>query len=262
MPLLGYVPEAVLGQSVAAGKTKARGTMSEDDLEGFRVLRTNIEFLDVDHPPKVLLVTSALPEEGKSTLASGLAAAYAVGGKRTLVVECDLRRPTFAARMGINATPGLSDYLVNRAEPREVLQSIAPPAGSSNGSEPSAVTTAVPFVAITAGSPAPHPAELLRSQRCRDFLAQVREAYDVVILDTCPLLSVADTLELLPCADAVVVCIRASKTTRDQARAAKGALSHFGSRPAGLVLTGTRVGDDAGYQGYYSYGYVYGSSGR
>jgi Mrp family chromosome partitioning ATPase len=161
--------------------------------------------------------------------------------------------------MGINAAPGLCDYLVSRAEPREVLQSIAPPGGSSNGSDATAVTTAIPFVAISAGSPSPHSAELLRSQRCREFLGQVRDAYDIVILDTCPLLSVADTLEQLSSADAVVLCVRASKTTRDQARAASAALSHFPSRPAGVVLTGSRVGDDSGYQGYYSYGYVYGS---
>jgi capsular exopolysaccharide synthesis family protein len=236
--------------------------LSEDDLEGFRVLRTNIEFLDVDNPPKVLLVTSALPQEGKSTVATGLAAAYAVAGKRTLVVECDLRRPTLATRTGISATPGLSDYLVGRAEPQQVLQSIAPPSGPANGNEASTMTAAVPFVAITAGSPSPQPAELLRSKRCSEFLAQVRDAYDVVLLDTCPLLSVADTLELLPAADAVIICVRASKTTRDQAKAAKAALAHFPTRPSGVVLTGARSHDAGAYPGYYSYGYVYGSTRR
>jgi Mrp family chromosome partitioning ATPase len=236
--------------------------MSEDDLEGFRVLRTNVEFLDVDHPPKVILVTSSLPEEGKSTVSAALAATYAIAGKRTLIVEGDLRRPTLAARTGIKPAPGLSDYLVGRAQPAEVLQSIAPAGGPANGDRPADAAAAVPYVVITAGSPAPQPAELLRSQRCRDFFAQVREAYDIVIVDTCPLLSVADTLELLPVADAVVLCVRASKTTRDQAKAAKNAMAHFPDRPTGVVLTGVRARDDASYHGYYSYGYVYGSTGR
>jgi non-specific protein-tyrosine kinase len=181
-----------------------------------------------------------------------------MGGKRTLIVEGDLRRPTLAERTGIKATPGLSDYLVGRAEPAEILQTIAPPSAGANGNQAVAGTTAVPFVVITAGTPSPQPAELLRSKRCAEFFAQVRDAYDVVIVDSCPLLSVADTLELLPLADAVVMCVRASKTTRDQARAATAAMAHFPDRPTGAVITGVRARDQASYLGYYSYGYVYG----
>ena len=255
LPLLGYVQEAVLGRTLTSGKD----SLSDDELEGFRVLRTNIEFLDVDQPPKVLLVTSSLPQEGKSTISSALAAAYSIAGKRTLLVEGDLRRPTLAGRLGIKSSPGLTDYLVGHATPAEVLQTIAPPATSTNGARPAGVTEPVPFVAIVAGSPAPQPAELLRSKRCMDFLKQVRDAYDVVIVDSCPLLSVVDTLELLPAADAVIVCVRASKTTRDHARAAKAAMSHLPERPTGVVVTGVRPRDDAYNYGYYSYGYVYGA---
>lgn len=259
LPLVGYVPETVLGHSIAPD---AEGlTMSLAQLEGFRVLRTNIEFLDVDNTPQVLLVTSALPEEGKSTVSAALAAAYALAGKSTLLVESDLRRPTLAQRTGLNPSPGLSDYLVGHAEPREVLQPIAPLVESStNGSRPADAASSVPVVALTAGTPTPQPAELLRSKRCKEFFSQVRAAYDVIIIDTCPLLSVSDTLELLPLADAVVVCVRASKTTRDQAQAAKNTLAHFPERPTGVVLTGVRATDEASYQGYYSYGYVYGSA--
>jgi receptor protein-tyrosine kinase len=258
LPLLGYVPEEVLGHSLSS--VNGRKTLTEQQLEGFRILRTNIEFLDVDHPPKLILVTSSLPEEGKSTVSSALGAAYAATGKRTLVVECDLRRPTLADRLGIRETPGLSDYLVGHATPPEVIQTIALGNQVANGNQPAGAAASVPLVAIAAGSPAPQPAELLRSKRCKDFFAQVKEVYDVVIVDTCPLLSVVDTLELLPIADAVVVCVRASQTTRDQARAAKAALSHFPDRPTGVVVTGVRARDEAGYAGYYSYGYVYGAS--
>ncbi len=259
LPLVGFVPEAVLGHSIAPGSTQP--AMSPEQLEGFRVLRTNVEFLDVDNTPKVLLVTSALPEEGKSTVSAGLAAAYAVAGKHTLLVESDLRRPSLARRTDLEPGPGLSDYLVGHADPQEVLQQIAPLIASpENGDRPSDSAASAPVVAIAAGSQTPQPAELLRSKRCQEFFAEVRGVYDVVIIDTCPLLSVVDTLELLPLADAVVLCVRASKTTRDQAQAAKSALAHFPDRPTGVVLTGVRATDEASYYGYYSYGYVYGAA--
>ena len=262
LPLLAYVPETVLGSSLTDNDKRGGKTLSGEELEGFRVLRTNVEFLDVDNPPKVILVTSALPEEGKSTVSSALAATCAVAGQRTLLVECDLRRPTLAGRLGVNPAPGLSDYLAGKATPAQVLQTISVAAdGSPNGDQPAAegTMTTVPLVSIVAGSPAPRPAELLRSNRCREFFDQVRPVYDVIVVDSCPLLSVADTLELLPLVDAVIVCVRASKTTRDQARAAKAALSHFPDRPTGVVVTGVRASDQDPAYGYYSYGYVYGS---
>lgn len=252
LPLLGYVPEDVLGQTLSSENGKR--TLSDQELEGFRILRTNIEFLDVDRPPKTILVTSALPSEGKSTVSSALAAAYTSAGKKTILVECDLRRPTMAKRLAIRETPGLTDYLVGRAAPSEVIQTIA----LGEAEDATVATARLPLVAITSGTAAPQPAELLRSQRCKDFFKQIAEVYDVVIVDTCPLLSVVDTLELLPLADAIVVCVRASQTTRDQARAAKAAISHFPERPTGVVVTGIRARDEAGYAGYYSYGYVYG----
>lgn len=256
LPLLGHVPESVLGRALGDGK--GRKVLTEDEIEGFRVLRKNIECLDVDAPPKVLLITSALAQEGKSTIATALATAWSLAGQRTLLVECDLRRPTLAARLGIKPEPGLTDYLVGEASPAEVLQTLAPPAAPINGDRPADGAEAASFAVIVAGSRARQPAELLRSARCQSFFDEVKEAYDVVIVDSCPLLSVADTLELLPLSDAVVICVRASKTTRDQASAAKAALSHFPQRPAGLVLTGMRSRNDAAAYGFYSYGSVYG----
>ena len=260
LPLVGFVREELLGRSVVGNGRKA---LSGDELEAFRILRTNVDFLDIDHPPKLVLVTSALPEEGKSTVSAALASAYVTAGKRTLLVECDLRRPTLAARLGLEAKPGITDYLAGAATSADVLQTVelAPPP-ASNGSQAQLPAGLARLVCITAGTPSPQPAEALRSKRFKEFLTQVTEVYDTVILDSAPLLSVVDTLELLPPANAILVCIRASHTTRDQARAAKSALDHFPARPTGVVVTGLRARDEADAYGYYSYGYVYGSDHR
>jgi len=251
MPILGHLRAEVLGRTLMS--SNGRPALNEADFEGFRILRTNLDFLDVDSPLRSVVITSPLPEEGKSTVAVSLACAYAMAGKRVLLVECDLRRPTLAKRLGIDSQPGITDYLLGQAEPKQVVRTVPVAAA---GSEPSAEPGRVPMIAcITAGRPSPRPAELLGSKRFNGFLDQVSQTYDKVILDATPLLSVVDALELLPQVDGVVMCVRAQRTTRDQARAARSALEHFPDRPRGVVVTGVRPGDEADY-GYYSYAYA------
>jgi capsular exopolysaccharide synthesis family protein len=247
MPLLGHIRRDVLARTLVTENGRKR--LTEADLEGFRVLRTNLDFLDVDAPVKTVLVTSPLPAEGKSTVATSLASAYVLAGKRTLLVECDLRRPTMAKRLGCEPGPGLSDYLVGQATPSEVVQKVPLTADPENAAG------APTLVAITAGSPTPRPAELLASKRFGAFLEQVRDAYDVVVLDATPLLSVGDALQIVPRVDGVVLCVRAEQTTREQARAARQALEHFPDRPIGVVVTGVKPGHELDY-GYYSYAYA------
>jgi Mrp family chromosome partitioning ATPase len=110
------------------------------------------------------------------------------------------------------------------------------------------------LVFISAGTQTKHPVEVLRSEALITMLGEVSEAYDLVVIDTPPLLSVVDTLELLPHVDSAVVCVRVLKTTRQQAGAGRAALKRLPARPTGLVVTGTRRSTDAeyGYYGYYS----------
>ncbi|MEX2196005.1 MAG: polysaccharide biosynthesis tyrosine autokinase [Thermoleophilaceae bacterium] len=263
LPLVGHIGDDAMGTAGAASRNGHR-KMSPADLESFRILRKNLEFLDIDRTLRTIAVTSALPEEGKSTVAASLAGTFAQGGKRTLLVECDLRRPALAERLGLQRTPGLTDYLTEQVSPQEVLQGVPVTTGETNGNGAAApMPGAEELVCITAGSPVPRPADILASKRFRDFLKEVSEAYDVVVLDTSPLLSVSDTLELIPNVDGVVLCIRAGRTRRDEAKAAKEALDHLPDRPTGLVVTGIKPGDEADY-GYYSSSYAYGptDSGR
>jgi Mrp family chromosome partitioning ATPase/capsular polysaccharide biosynthesis protein len=252
LPVIGRVPDDALGE---VGFANGSADDAEGHLEAFRVLRANLEFLQADNPMRTVLVTSGLPEEGKSTVAMALAGAAAVAGKRTLLVECDLRRPCFADRLGLDPEPGLTDYLVGQAEPADVLQvvKLISPSSVNGDQEPMRTEGAeeqANLVCITAGSAAPLPAELLGSDRFSSFLSKVSTAYDLVVLDTSPILSVVDALELVPQVDALVVCVRLARTTREEARAAREALAHVPGRPTGVVVTGVRP-DDESYYGYH-----------
>jgi len=213
------------------------------------------EFLQADNPMRTVLITSGAPEEGKSTVAMALAGAVALAGKRTLLVECDLRRPCFADRLGLNRDPGLTDYLVGRAEPADVLQvvKLISPSTVNGDKEATPAKEGVEeatLVCITAGSQAPLPAELLGSDRFSSFLSKVSSAYDLVVLDTSPILSVVDALEVVPQVDGLVVCVRLARTTREEARATREALAHLPGRPTGVVVTGVSP-DDESYYGYH-----------
>ena len=241
LPLVGHVRSDTLG--LAGMGRNGDGFVSEDDLEAFRILRTNVDFLARDQHLSSIIVTSALPEEGKSTVAAWYAYASAVAGRRTVLVECDFRRPVLANRFGVEPAPGLADYLAGDAKPGEVLRSVP-----VHGREAVDVLPLIP-----AGRNAFQPAEMIGSKRFTKFADQIGRAYDLVVYDSAPLLPVGDTLELLPVAGGVLLCVRLGQTTHEQAQAAKAAMSHLADKPTGLVVTGLEVGSDDDYYGYYSY---------
>lgn len=256
-PTLGYVRAQGMGRIAQPASTREPATSV--DVEAFRILRRNLQFLDVASPPRSVLVTSAIPEAGKTTVAGSLAFALASAGLRTLLVDCDLHRPSLDARLGIQQSPGIADFLAGEATPQQILRPIqldgaltrngaSANGTASNGHRPL-------LVAIPAGSARSNSAELLSSPRFEDFLRQVAEIYDAVVIDSSPLLPVADTLEILPHVDAVVVCARESRTTREEAHAVNTVLARFPQLPAGLVVTGIKPsrGDDPAYAYSYSY---------
>lgn len=241
-PLLGLLSDDGLGGVPLTGVDGR--VMPAPDVEAARIIRTNLQYLDIDNAPKVVAVTSALPAEGKSTVAGALAISSALTGRLTLLIECDLRRPSLSERLGVNRSPGLTDYLAGNATPEEILQ--VRPLQDDGGAA---------LVCIAAGSPVPRPAELLGSRMFQQLIEELRDSYDLVVLDTSPMLPVVDTLALLPHVDAIAICARSDQTTREQARALRTALSNLPPRPTGLVVTGVRRNTDQTYS-YYSYAYA------
>jgi Mrp family chromosome partitioning ATPase len=258
--VVGRVREEALGHSPNAGEPDR--VVDPADWEQFRILQRNLEFLGSNGGPRTIAVTSAIPEEGKTTVACFVAFASAATGKRTLLIECDLRRPVLAERLGIRSSPGLTDFASGQASPEELLQVVTfQDVMVRNGTgikqpqvmEPEGVRPYMhQLVCVTAGSSTDHPVEVLGSGPVRQMLEDVRHAYDVVILDTPPLLVVVDTLEVIEKAEAIVVCGRTAKLTRAQARAGKEALRHLSERPIALVVTGIKPSRDSGYS-YYGY---------
>ena len=253
VPVLSRVSETALGYAGLVGN--GLPPMLANDFEPFRVLRMNLRALRSERPPQSIAVTSSLPEEGKSTVSMALASAATIAGQRVLLVECDLRRPSFARRLGIRREPGLTDYLIGEATPQQILQSVdlSHPTGTNGGAPARAPESAGVLTCIAAGRYVVNPAELLVSERFSDFVSKVEQTYDLVVFDTSPLLSVVDPLELMAHVDALLYCVRAQRTTRDQVRAGRAALANLPELPTGAVLTGLRRGGPDSYDYYYGY---------
>lgn len=251
--VLSRVPESAMGYPGLAVHREKGEVMKEADFEAFRVLRTNLAYLTGGSVLRSILVTSGMPEEGKSTVSMGLASAAASAGQRVLLVECDFRKPTFARRLGVEPDVGLADYLRGTAGPRDVVSTVElrPPA-EPNGRRRQSVEAAR-LACVPAGSNAADTVELFDSERFRDFLGTVGRAYDLVVVDSSPLLAVVDPLRVAPHVDAVLLCVRVMSSTRDQARAVRSALENLPDRPTGAVVTGLSRGGPDSYEYYYGY---------
>lgn len=250
---LGLPMLAEIGDK-ALGKTPFLNGTADDDharlaIASFGILRRNVELLHLEEAPRVVAVTSAAPEEGKTTVAVSLACAFASVGRRTLLLEADLRRPALAERLGLPATPGLCDFLAGSASPKDIVRVVNVPTPGHDGLGPQATA---PLAVILAGQIATDPDELLASDRMRDSIGEMSAAYEAVVVDTSPVLPVADTLEILPLADAFLVCVRPGRSRRIEVAALCRTLGRLPDRPAGGVLTGVTRREHLTSE-YYSY---------
>lgn len=203
--------------------------------EALRVLRTNLQFMNVDNPPRMIVVTSALPGEGKSTVAANLAMTLAAAGSPVALVDGDLRRPTVAKTMGLLSGAGLTDVLAGRAELRDVAQR---------------TPDAPNLVVLTAGTIPPNPSEVLGSERMKTLLRDLA-ARATVIIDAPPLLAVTDAAVLTHQADGALLVTTVGRTTYDLVEKALGALEKVRGHILGLVLNRAPMsGADAGVYAY------------
>jgi non-specific protein-tyrosine kinase len=235
MAVLGLVPfDKRTPRSPIAFRSDPHSARSE----AYRQLRTNLQFVDVDNPPRIIAVTSAIPGEGKTTTAINLAAALAEAGARVCLVEADLRRPSVAKVLGLVGDVGFTTVVIGKAPVETVLQN----AGRN-------------LAVLTSGPIPPNPSELLISQHARQVISELARNVDFTIIDTPPLLPVTDGAELASMADATLLVHRASKTTRDQAMRSIQALDKVGKRPVGVILNMITRGAgkyDSEYAYYYS----------
>jgi capsular exopolysaccharide synthesis family protein len=194
-------------------------------------------------PPQAILITGPGPGEGKSTVVANLAAAFAEVGKRVLVLSCDLHRPTIHMMFGVPNTRGLSDALISKQDGHTIV----------NGQ---GWRTAMPNVRLVPSGRIPEkPGELLSSPLMRQVIAEAREAADVVIIDTAPILAASDASHLFPLVDAVVVVGRAGRTTAQSARRSSELLLRLGAPVVGAALNGSTDGVlPRGYHDYYADG--------
>lgn len=203
--------------------------------EAFRTLRTNLEFSSLDKPLRSMVVTSAAPEEGKSTTLANLAVAIAQAGKRVILVDCDLRRPSLHQLFHARATPGFTDMM------RDDALMSNPPVQD---------TTVQNLRLLTSGTIPPNPAELVASRRMSEVIAALQKQADMVLFDAPPVIAVTDAAVLASKVDGVLLVVSAGKTKRDHAKKAKALLDKVNAHVIGTVLTNVK-GEAALYQ-YYS----------
>lgn len=188
--------------------------------EAFRQVRTNLQFLDVDNPPRAMVVTSAVPNEGKTTTALNLAFALGEAGHRVALVEADLRRPRLARYLQLVEDVGMTNVLSRAAELDDVLQ-----------------PTANPAVTVLAAGPHPlNPSELLGSSRLQTLLSTLRSRYDYIVFDAPPLLPVTDAAVLTAHADGAILVARHGHTERDKLARAAENLRSVDGRLLGTIL--------------------------
>lgn len=201
--------------------------------EAFRQLRTNLEFVDVDNPAKIIVITSSVPNEGKSSTAANLAVIFAEAGKSVLLVEGDLRRPRVADYLGLEGAVGLTNVLAGQVDVSEVLQ-----AWGRSG-----------LTVLPSGTVPPNPSELLGSNSMTELLQAMAKQFDYVLIDSPPLLPVTDAAVLAARADGALLIGRHGRTSRQQVVMAAAALRKVDARLLGCVLnmTPTRRSSTYGY---------------
>jgi capsular exopolysaccharide synthesis family protein len=210
--------------------------------EAYRSLRTNVDFLSLEKNVKTICMTSASLMEGKTTTAINLAISFAQMGKRTLLVEADLRKPFLHHAFGIPREPGLTEVIVGSTDWRKCLRTVADlMLGPLGVDRLRAIPNIDKLSLLTSGTPPPNPAEFLNSQRMTDLVARLRGEFDFVIFDTPPILPVTDAAILASKTDGTLIVYRVGKIARSALKRAKSLIEHVRGNVLGVVLTGLKA---------------------
>jgi|SRR5690625_549960 len=204
--------------------------------EQYRTIRTNIEFSSIDEPIQLIVVTSSGPSEGKSLTVANLAVVYAQQGKKVLLIDADLRKPTVHYTFRLDNLRGLSNILVQETRIEEVVSK----SGVDN------------LDVISSGPIPPNPSEILGSRRMKKLTDQAREMYDVILIDTPPVNVVTDAQILSNIADGSILVIRSEKTEIEDAKKAVEALESAKAKILGTILNDLDKSSSTNY--YYYYG--------
>ena len=229
--------------------------------EGFRALRTNIQFRNLEKKIKTIEVTSASPQEGKTMVAMNLAITFAQAGMKTLLVECDLRKPVFAHILGIDNTPGITDVILGNYAVSDVVRTITDIIiGRLSMQEVLNSPGLDNLNIITSGTIPPNPGELMDSKRLGDFIEEVKKDYDLVVFDTAPILSTADPMILGTKVDTVLLVYRVGAISRRLLKRSMVQLSQVKSHVTGVVLNDMKAEVSPDFQDfkYYKYYRSYG----
>lgn len=203
--------------------------------EQFNTIRTNIEFSNVDRKLKSIVLTSSTASEGKSTVAANLAVSFARQGKKVLLVDADLRRPTLEKTFGLANPLGVTNYLTeDTISINDVIYK----------------TTVDNLYIIPSGPTPPNPSELIGSRKMEKMIGILESTFDLIIYDAPPVLSVTDAQLLANKVDGVVVVVRVNKTEKENVRRAIGLIKHVGGRVIGTILNDVEESTN-GYYGYY-----------
>ncbi|TJY43606.1 CpsD/CapB family tyrosine-protein kinase [Cohnella pontilimi] len=199
------------------------------------MLRTNIEFSSVDRPLQIILITSTKPSEGKSTTCANLAVAFAQANKRVLLIDADLRKPSQHRIFNKSNRFGLTTALFNQQGLEEIVQ------------HPNTDNLDIIF----SGPTPPNPSELLSSKQMAALLKSCREIYDVILIDTPPIISVTDAQIVATQSDGVVLVIDSGNVKKEAVRRAKASLDHVKAKLLGAVLNNVQRNSKDSYAYYY-----------
>ena len=243
LPSLALIPRIRRTASEIAAQTPAQrnlgviGAPMSQFAEAFRALRTSLLLSVAGREPQVILLTSATPSEGKTTVAMNLACVLAQRDVRVLLIDADLRRPTVHHRFNINGKVGLSSVLTGSVSLQQAVQQVSE----------------VPRLDILVSGPVPpFPTEMLASAAMNQLIAECRGLYTHIVLDSPPLLSITDSVVLAHDADAVVLVVRQGKANKHAVRRARDLLLRAGTRITGTVLNAVDLNSPE-YYAYYGY---------